>query len=375
MIYNIYYGIGPTFQSHIAKHGNPKNGDFLFDTFDYGKKIKIGNSFFTVLNPAENIDLLAKGQIIICSMDYMQIQKYLKKLNLSSSLNIKISDTIFVDEELNSFQLITSCLDAEDQGGVFRLTWNNDNKKLDRLSSGHTRGIAFKGKDLFGVEENNGFGLIGPKGFELIRSIENKNLHSMIYVKDIDQFIIAETYSDSIIFLSGNDFSEKKRLRWSKVGRDQHHINSLCVYDGYLYFSAFSASGVWRLGIWNDGCIGRIPLDAKSMTDVNLVSTGLRQPHSVFVDAAQTAICESQERTFLVGSRVRARLYGYTRGLCRVSSGYFVGSSEIRRQNNFIQNEVPFAKKASINFISKDFSTVESINLPCSSVYEIIKDN
>ena len=375
MFCNIYYGVGPTFQTHIAKHGFPRKGDLLFDKFDYGKKIKIENHDFTVLNPAENIDLLTKGQIIICSSGYKQIREYLEKLKPNSSLNIKISDTISVHDEAISCRLITSCIGNDESGGAFRVTWDQDNKRLDRLCSGQIRGIAFKGKDLYGVDENLGLGFIGSNGFELIKSIENKNLHSLVYVKDIDQFILAETYSDSIVFLSGKDFSEKKRLKLSKVGRDQHHINSLCVHDEYLYFSAFSFKGIWRLGIWNDGCIGRISLDANSMTDMELISTGLRQPHSVLIDPSQTAICESQERTFLVGTRVKAKLYGYTRGLCRVPSGYFVGCSEIRRQNNFIQDEVPYAKGASINFISNNFSTIESINLPNSSaVYEIIKD-
>ena len=93
MFCNIYYGVGPTFQTHIAKHGFPRKGDLLFDKFDYGKKIKIENHDFTVLNPAENIDLLTKGQIIICSSGYKQIREYLEKLKPNSSLNIKISDT------------------------------------------------------------------------------------------------------------------------------------------------------------------------------------------------------------------------------------------------------------------------------------------
>lgn len=375
MFYNIFYGVGPTFQTHIAKHGFPKKNDLLFDTYDHGKKIKINNHVFTVLNPAENTDLLKKGDIIICSLDYKQIQNYLKKLNPDTSLSIKISDTITVNDEISSYRLIASCHGKDESGGAYRVIWEHDNKRLDRLCSGQIRGIAFKKNDLYGVDENLGLGFIGPNGFELIKSIENKNLHSMVYVDHIDQFIISETYSDSIIFLSGKDFSEKKRLKLGNMGRDQHHINSLCVHDDYLYFSAFSFKGIWRLGIWNDGCIGRIPLNSSSMNDVELISTGLRQPHSVLIDPSQTAICESQERTLIVGSRVKAKLYGYTRGLCRVPTGYFVGCSEIRRQNNFIRDKVPFAKKASINFISDDFSTVESLNLPNSSaVYEIIED-
>lgn len=299
----------------------------------------------------------------------------MEKLKPDSSLNIKISDTISVHDETISCRLIASCHGKDESGGAYRVTWEHDNKRLDRLCSGEIRGIAFKKNDLYGVDENLGLGFIGPNGFELIKSIENKNLHSMVYVDHVDQFIISETYSDSIIFLSGKDFSEKKRLKLGNMGRDQHHINSLCVHDDYLYFSAFSFKGIWRLGIWNDGCIGRIPLNSSSMNDVELISTGLRQPHSVLIDPSQTAICESQERTLIVGSRVKAKLYGYTRGLCRVPTGYFVGCSEIRRQNNFIRDKVPFAKKASINFISDDFSTVESLNLPNSSaVYEIIKD-
>ena len=374
MSYNIYYGIGPTFQSHIERYGNPQKNDLLFDTFDHGRKIKIENNYFKVLNPAENIDALSEGQIIICSLDYKQIQKYLEKLRPNVSLNIKISDTISVEDESKFYSLIVSCPTLEGQGGVFRLTWDADNKNLDCLSSGDIRGIAFKKNDLFAVQENVGFGFIGPNGFELIKSIENKNLHSLVYVEEIDQFVLAETFSDSIVFISGTDFSEKKRLRWSKVGSDQHHINSLCVFEGYLYFSAFSSKGIWRQGIWNDGCIARISLDSKSMNDVEIISTGLRQPHSVLVDSSQSALCESQKRTFLVGTKVAAMLYGYTRGLCRVSSGYFVGCSEIRRQNNFVKSKVPFAKGASINFISNDFSTVESFSLPSTSVYEIIKD-
>ena len=56
MTYSIYYGIGPTFHSHVLKYGNPQKSDFIFDTFDYTKKIKIGNYSFIVLNLAENID-------------------------------------------------------------------------------------------------------------------------------------------------------------------------------------------------------------------------------------------------------------------------------------------------------------------------------
>jgi hypothetical protein len=373
MTYKIYYGVGPTFQSHIAKHGFPRDGDFLFDTFDHGKKIKIDNHVFTVLNPSENINLLAKGEIIICSIEYQQIQRNLKRLKPDEPLNIKISDIVLTNDTSSSFNLIVSSADAE-IGGVFRLIWNHKQKNLERLCSGDMRGITYKERDLFAVKENVGIGFLGPNGFELIKKIENKNIHSMIYVKDIDQFILAETYSDSIVFLSGDDFKEKKRLRWGNTGQDKHHINSLCVHDGYLYFSAFSSKGVWPLGIWNDGCIGRVPLDTNSMNDVELISVGLRQPHSVLIDPSQTAICESQERTLVVSSRIRAKLYGYTRGLCKVASGYFVGCSEIRRQNNFVKGKIPFAKGASVNFISNDFSAVESFNLPLLSVYEIISE-
>ena len=374
MSQKIYYGIGPTFRSHVAKYGHPKKNDLLFDTFDYGKKIKLGSFNFKVLNPIENVKILSKSQIIICSLDYLQIQKNLKELIPNKLLNIKISDTILVNNESNSHSLIVSCPTMEKHGGVYKLRWEDENKKLDQLSTGDIRGIAFKENDLFALQENVGFGFIGPNGFELIKSIENKNLHSMLYIKEIDNFILAETFSDSIIFLDAKDFSEKKRLKWSNEGNDQHHINSLCFYDGYIYFSAFSSKGIWQQGIWNDGCIARISLDSKSMNDVEIISTGLRQPHSVLVDSSQSALCESQKRTFLVGTKVAAMLYGYTRGLCRISSGYFVGCSEIRRQNNFVKSEIPFAKGASINFISNDFSTVESFSLPSTSVYEIIND-
>ena len=75
---NIYYGVGPTFQSHIAEHGYPQDGDFLFDTNDYGKKIKINDTTFTVLNPVENIEKLIKNQIIICSQDHEKNKRILK---------------------------------------------------------------------------------------------------------------------------------------------------------------------------------------------------------------------------------------------------------------------------------------------------------
>ena len=53
MTYNIFYGIELTFHSYELKHGNPQKSDFIFDTFDYGEKIKIGNYSFIVLNPAK----------------------------------------------------------------------------------------------------------------------------------------------------------------------------------------------------------------------------------------------------------------------------------------------------------------------------------
>ena len=71
-------------------------------------------------NPAENIELLIKGQIIICSSAHKQIIEYLKKLKPNSFLKIKISDTITVNNDEISYRLITSCIGDGESGGAFR---------------------------------------------------------------------------------------------------------------------------------------------------------------------------------------------------------------------------------------------------------------
>ena len=82
----------------------------------------------------------------------------------------------------------------------------------------------------------------------------------------------------------------------------------------------------------------------------------------------------TRKRTLKVNSRIKAKLNGYTRGFLRVSKGYFLGSSEIRRPNNFNKDEILFAKGGSINFISNDFSIIESLSLKCTAVFDIIED-
>ena len=43
MVNNIYYGVGPI-SNPYSKTWFSKKGDLLFDTYDYGKKIKIENN-------------------------------------------------------------------------------------------------------------------------------------------------------------------------------------------------------------------------------------------------------------------------------------------------------------------------------------------
>ena len=372
MINNIYYGIGPTFRSHIEKYGNPNPDDLIFDTYSYGEKLRIDGHVFNVLNPIDNIDELLKRKIIICSQDYLKIENFLSKLTQGRSLNIKVSDVI-LKHSSKCYNLIFSSPDV-DTGGVFRLNWKNEDKKLDKICSGDIRGLAFKGKDLYGVSEYSGIGHISSKGFKLIRPIEKKNLHGMIYIEDINQFVLVETYTDSIIFLNSDTFLEHKRISLNKAGGDQHHINSICYFDGFIYFSAFSQKGVWRLGIWDDGFIGRIPIDVNSSKEVEIISTGLRQPHSVYIDNTQLAVCDSQQRTLLINSRAKAKFFGYPRGFCKVKDGCFVGSSEIRRIDNFVSDDFLFAKGGSINFISNNFSSMESVSINSSAVFDIIED-
>ena len=137
-----------------------------------------------------------------------KIKEFLNNLIPNEKLNIKVSD-IKLNHENKSYRLIFSCPDAK-FGGVLKLNWENESKKLDHICRGDIRGLAFRGKDLYGLSEYQGMGFIGSNGFELIKPIEGKNLHGMIYLKEIDQFVMAETYSDALVFIDGSNYEEKK---------------------------------------------------------------------------------------------------------------------------------------------------------------------
>lgn len=109
------------------------------------------------------------------------------------------------------------------------------------------------------------------------------------------------------------------------LSSDVHHLNAIHGWGSSLLVSGFGLKAGPQWSSARDGFIVNLSTGER-------VVTGLCHPHSLAEVDGALAFCESSSMTLrFLGSERRQPLPGYARGLCRVGSQLFAGSSKGRR--------------------------------------------
>jgi uncharacterized protein DUF4915 len=154
-----------------------------------------------------------------------------------------------------------------------------------------------------------------------------KNAHSILI--DKDRLYAVSTGSDAVVAFDLVDGVLKNpRVVWkvsdASFGADNHHLNSICSYEGCILVSGF---GKKESKLWSSAKEGFV-IDIGTNTKV---AEGLCQPHSLSVLEGSLFICESAKARILNVSKGQDKaLDGYVRGLCLGPLGIYVAVSRGR---------------------------------------------
>lgn len=178
------------------------------------------------------------------------------------------------------------------------------------------------------------------KGKFCISSINEKSLeiefnHEFPSSKDTHSMIVSGGYlytvstgTDEVIRYEITKTGLKKsEFIWkaSDGKKENHHINSICEFDGDIIVSGFGKGemdNAWRTA--KDGFIFNI---SKGV----FIKTGIYQPHSASSGGGSIFYCESGYGKFIHSKSIV--LDGYTRGVTMLNGGAFVGTSIGRAKN------------------------------------------
>lgn len=162
--------------------------------------------------------------------------------------------------------------------------------------------------------------------------------------------------------------------RAEKLLDDNHHVNSIEVYNGKMICTMFGYRS-WEketkkyiLTKGNNSEFSGLLHDLKSD---KILLNNLKQPHTAFINSrGAICCCNSAHFTFIVKNKFEVELDGYTRGICEdlKEKGYWVGSSSYRKRRHhdgkfvrFDKGDVPLqgARIQFVNYKGKIGRTIE----------------
>ena len=151
------------------------------------------------------------------------------------------------------------------------------------------------------------------------------------YDAESNLIFVANSKRDVISVYDGDSYALVREIAISpfpKKSSHNHHINDLCVHEGYLYVSMFSLAGClqqWAM----DGGVVQIDIDTPEYRfpiDLNAY-----MPHSIKMLDGKLAYVESMPGRVMRNPRhALCEIPGFVRGFCRKDGLYYIGQSEFR---------------------------------------------
>lgn len=224
-------------------------------------------------------------------------------------------------------------IDSDDRGGGL-YSYDIATRQKKKLIPGVCHGIVQSGNRIFMVDDLVGVRIMNLD-FETIEILDmpaKSSPHGIAHCPKRNMLFVNFSGLDAIgmydlnsgTFLGEIPLSEK----FNKTGTPQHHINDCCVYGDYLYVSMFSASGNWKIGLY-DGCILQFDIDSRKC--LGPVATDLWMPHSPTVINGILHYCDSMRGIVTDTTwRVMSQFNGFIRGIAYDGNFFYIGQSTHR---------------------------------------------
>ena len=210
--------------------------------------------------------------------------------------------------------------------------------------------------------------------FEIIKITElngMKGVHSICRYQD--QLLLVSTKQDRIYQMSAD--GEVSVFYDLKTNADTEHLNSICVHQDQVLFSAFGKN---NKDFWTQATNGYV----KNIHTNEVEMDDLKQPHSLLSLQDTYCLCDSSRQRVVdqFKSPLAQTETGYVRGLCCVGDRLFYGVSKGRSVSSStgkyignISNEGILAGQARIVCVAGQ-AEVNSLNLSAvtDEIYDII---
>lgn len=377
----ILFGAGHPVKNTIKKL--KKQPLFIVDN----NKSKENTYFFNLkILPPDSIDVNNRDIIILITTPiYESVIKQLKLMGLKETINFYCSPAINhlkISNRLkhNDKTILFTCGDNPEPehstsgGGLY--SYNFKNRELTKLSSGKYHEFIRFNNRLYIIDELNGVRLFSLdfKLLDTFKILSGSVPHGLTVDPEYGKLFVANTMIDSISVIDAyngkhlDEFDISKNIRHLQL--DRHHINDLCYYEGYLYVSMFSFSGLWESGCY-DGGVAQIDLETKRIVSYPL--TNLWMPHSIDFFDNEIIIADSMRGLIYKTNNKRIfQMNGFARGLTYDGELFYFGQSEhryfdrLRDHSNNIQINTGIhiyddINKASMFFTFDSLSNIHSI--------------
>lgn len=308
--------------------------------------------------------------VIITTNSFPDVDRQLRSYGLVPGIHFCVSPS------LKNFQVSSrvhghnqtiyfTCSDQPDRGGGF-YSYELATREKQQLIKGHCHGIAQSGDvvalvdDLVGVRIMNTdletVRIIDMPGKSRPHGISICPLRRQIFVNFSGRDSVGIYDIDTGAYQGEIEVSDK----FKKTGVAQHHINDCTVYGDYLYLSMFSASGNWKIGVY-DGVIMQFDIDSRQC--LGPAVTDLWMPHTPIVINGVLHYCDSMRGIISDTTwRTMTQFTGFVRGIAYDGVYYYIGQSAHRyidrrsQTTNNISLDTGIFLVDAVNKVTKFFS-------------------
>jgi hypothetical protein len=276
--------------------------------------------------------------VIITTNSFPDVDQQLRSYGFAPGIHYCVSPSLKnfqVTSRVHGHRQIVhfTCSDQPDRGGGL-YSYDLATREKTLLLRGHCHGIAQSGSQIALVDDLVGVRIMNPdlQTVKIIDMPGKSRPHGIAICPQRNWLFVNFSGRDAIgiydiesgAFMGEIPLSEK----FQKTGVAQHHINDCCVYGDYLYVSMFSASGNWKIGMY-DGCIMQFDIDSRNC--LGPVANDLWMPHTPIVINGVLHYCDSM-RGIVSDTTWRAmtQFSGFVRGITYDGVYYYIGQSAHR---------------------------------------------
>lgn len=276
--------------------------------------------------------------IIITTSSFPDVDRQLRSYGLMPGTHYCVSPSLKnfqVTSRVHSHKQVLhfTCSDQPDRGGGF-YRYDIATQEKTQLIKGHCHGIAQSGELIALVDDLVGVRIMNTD-LETLRIIDmpgKSRPHGISLCPQRRQVFVNFSGRDAVgIFdVDTGKFRGEIQIseKFSKTGVAQHHINDCTIYGDYLYLSMFSASGNWKIGMY-DGVIMQFDIDTRQC--LGPVATDLWMPHTPIVIGGVLHYCDSMRGIVSDTTwRTMTQLTGFVRGITYDGVYYYIGQSAHR---------------------------------------------